>query len=146
MKSKVNLVTILLTLSCVLRVMEALKSDNQHANHKEYPVAKKVIKEVHNKAAPTALLRGEDKTKVVKTLTRNTGLGLSKDYLHAPDRPRRRKRKMDRTIMALLMAYKLKFVALIPTMVGGLILLKATALLAGFFFALFAAVLGLKVK
>ncbi|XP_073968002.1 uncharacterized protein [Bombus fervidus] len=148
MKSKVNLVTILLTLSCVLRVMEALKSDNQHANHKEYPVAKKVIKEVHNKVAPNsaALLRGEDKTKVVKTLTRNTGLGLSKDYLHAPDRPRRRKRKMDRTMMALLMAYKLKFVALIPTMVGGLILLKATALLAGFFFALFAAVLGLKVK
>lgn len=48
--------------------------------------------------------------------------------------------------MALLMAYKLKFVALIPTLVGGLILLKATALLAGFFFALFAAVLGLKVK
>lgn len=84
MKSKVNLVTILLTLSCVLRMMEAL--NNQHANHKEYPVAKKVIKEVHNKVAPNsaALLRGEDKTKVVKTLTRNTGLGLSKDYLHAP--------------------------------------------------------------
>lgn len=86
MKSKVNLVTILLTLSCVLRVMEALKSDNQHANHKEYPVAKKVIKEVHNKVAlnSATLLRGEDKTKVVKTLTRNTGLSLSKDYLHAP--------------------------------------------------------------
>lgn len=52
---------------------------------------------------------------------------------------------MDRTMMALLMAYKLKFIALIPTMIGGMILLKGTTLLAGFFFALFAAVLGLKV-
>ncbi|CAD1474655.1 unnamed protein product [Heterotrigona itama] len=146
MKPRVNLVAILLTLSCVLRVLDGLKSDDKRTNHKEYSVVKKVIKEVHNKIAPNsvAVLRGEDKTKVVKT--RNTGLGLSKDYLHTPDRPRRRKRKMDRTMMALLMAYKLKFVALIPTMIGGLILLKATALLAGFFFALFAAVLGLKVK
>lgn len=47
-------------------------------------------------------------------------------------------------MMALLMAYKMKFVALIPTLLGGLILLKGTTLLAGFFFALFAAVLGLK--
>jgi len=43
------------------------------------------------------------------------------------------------------MAYKLKFVALIPAILGGLFLLKGTTLLAGFFFALFAAVLGLKV-
>lgn len=52
---------------------------------------------------------------------------------------------MNKPMMALLMAYKLKFIALIPTMIGGLILLKGTTLLAGFFFALFAAVLGLKV-
>ncbi|XP_017891503.1 uncharacterized protein LOC108631846 [Ceratina calcarata] len=145
MRSRVNLVTILLTLSCVIRMLEGSRSEEKH---KTFPVAKKPIKEVHHKVAPqnTVALRGEDKTKVVKTLTRNNGLGLSKDYLYRPERPRRRKRKMDRTMMALLMAYKLKFVALIPTLVGGLILLKATALLAGFFFALFAAVLGLKVK
>lgn len=147
MKSRVNLVAILLTLSCAARVLEGLKSDEKHSSHKEYyPVGKKIVKEVHNKAAPqsAALLRIEDKTKILKS--KNTGFGLSKDYFHGPDRPRRKKRKMDRTMMALLMAYKLKFVALIPTLVGGLILLKATALLAGFFFALFAAVLGLKVK
>ncbi|XP_006609374.1 uncharacterized protein LOC102674242 [Apis dorsata] len=144
MKSRVNLVAILLTLSCVARVLEGSKSDEK--SHKEYyPVGKKVVKEVHNKVASqsAALQRMEDKTKILKS--KNTGFGLSKDF-HGPDRPRRKKRKMDRTMMALLMAYKLKFVALIPTLVGGLILLKATALLAGFFFALFAAVLGLKVK
>ena len=68
----------------MLRVLEGLKSDDKRTNHKEYSVVKKVIKEVHNKVAPNsvAVLRGEDKTKVVKT--RNTGLGLSKDYLHTP--------------------------------------------------------------
>ncbi|XP_076759459.1 uncharacterized protein LOC143428462 [Xylocopa sonorina] len=148
MRSRVNLVAVLLTLSCVVRLLESSKSEDKHAGHKTFPVGKKVIKEVHHRVASqsTAILRGEDKTKLVKTQTRNNGLGLSKDYLQDRDRPRRRKRKMDRTMMALLMAYKLKFVALIPTMVGGLILLKATALLAGFFFALFAAVLGLKVR
>ncbi|KOC70939.1 hypothetical protein WH47_04925 [Habropoda laboriosa] len=148
MRSRVNIVAILLTLSCVVRVLEGLRSDEKQGGSKEYPVGKKVIKEDHNKVAPqsTISLRGDEKTKVVKTQTRTNGVGLSKDYLHGPDRPRRRKRKMDRTMMALLMAYKMKFVALVPTMVGGLILLKATALLAGFFFALFAAVLGLKVR
>lgn len=148
MKSRVNLVAILLTLSCAARVLEGLKSDEKHSSQRKeyYPVGKKIVKEVHNKVASqsAALMRIEDKTKVLKS--KNTGFGLSKDYFHEPDRPRRKKRKMDRTMMALLMAYKLKFVALIPTLVGGLILLKATALLAGFFFALFAAVLGLKVK
>jgi hypothetical protein len=48
-------------------------------------------------------------------------------------------------MIALLMAYKLKFMALIPSLLGGILLLKGTTLLAGFFFALFAAVLGLKV-
>ncbi|KAK1122769.1 hypothetical protein K0M31_009211 [Melipona bicolor] len=83
MKPRVNLIVAILTLSCVLRALEGLKSDDKRTNHKE-SVVKKVIKEVHNKVAPNsvAVLRGEDKTKVVKT--RNTGLGLSKDYLHTP--------------------------------------------------------------
>ncbi|XP_034179404.2 uncharacterized protein LOC117603917 [Osmia lignaria lignaria] len=145
MRSRVNLLAILLTLSCVVRLLESAKAAEKHTSHKEHPVGKKVIKEVHKIAPQSAVLvRGEEKTKVVKTLTRNNGLAVSKDF-EKPGHPRRKKQKMDRTMMALLMAYKMKFVALIPTLVGGLILLKATALLAGFFFALFAAVLGLKV-
>ncbi|XP_011314459.1 uncharacterized protein [Fopius arisanus] len=58
-------------------------------------------------------------------------------------RPKKSK-KMKRALMALLLAYKLKFAALIPAVIGGLILLVMTTGLAGFFFALFAAVLGLK--
>ncbi|KAK2579919.1 hypothetical protein KPH14_007599 [Odynerus spinipes] len=60
-------------------------------------------------------------------------------------RPKRKKRrKRNRALMALLLAYKMKFIALIPTMLGGLVLLIGKALLAGFFFALFAAVLSLR--
>lgn len=51
---------------------------------------------------------------------------------------------MNQAVLALLMAYKLKFAALIPTMVGGLILLLSSTTFAGFFFALFAAILGLR--
>ena len=53
---------------------------------------------------------------------------------------------MNQAMMALLLAYKLKFATLIPTMIGGLIILTSTTALAGFFFALFAAVLGLKTQ
>ncbi|XP_031786369.1 uncharacterized protein LOC116417427 [Nasonia vitripennis] len=53
-------------------------------------------------------------------------------------------RQMNRTLMAIIMAYTLKFMFLIPTFVGTLILLKFTTALAGFFYALFAAVLGLE--
>lgn len=83
MKSRVNLVAILLTLGCVARVLEGLKSDEKHASqeNKEYPLGRKIVKEVHNKVASSqsaALLRVEDKTKIVKS--KNTGFGLSKDY------------------------------------------------------------------
>ncbi|XP_050305011.1 uncharacterized protein LOC126742400 [Anthonomus grandis grandis] len=54
------------------------------------------------------------------------------------------KKKMRRYMMPLLIAYKLKFFTLIPVMIGGLILLTGATGLAGFFFALFAAVMGLK--
>lgn len=47
-------------------------------------------------------------------------------------------------MLPLLLAYKLKFFTLIPLMIGGLILLIGSTGLAGFFFALFAAVMGLK--
>ncbi|XP_044019105.1 uncharacterized protein LOC122859530 [Aphidius gifuensis] len=60
------------------------------------------------------------------------------------ERSRRHRKNMNRALMALLMAYKLKFAALIPTLIGGLILLLSTTSFAGFFFALFAAILGLR--
>jgi hypothetical protein len=54
------------------------------------------------------------------------------------------KRKFRRFLLPLLLAYKLKFFTLIPVLIGGLILLTGATGLAGFFFALFAAVMGLK--
>ncbi|XP_020707896.2 uncharacterized protein LOC110116985 [Athalia rosae] len=57
---------------------------------------------------------------------------------------RKKKDKMTQFMLPLLVAYKLKFAALIPVLLGGMSLLASTTALAGFFFALFAAVLGLK--
>ncbi|XP_047539560.1 uncharacterized protein LOC125072968 [Vanessa atalanta] len=53
-------------------------------------------------------------------------------------------KKYSKYMMPLLLAYKLKYFALIPVMIGGLILLVGATGLAGFFFALFAAVMGLQ--
>lgn len=47
-------------------------------------------------------------------------------------------------MLPLLLAYKLKYFALVPLLVGGLVLLVGATGLAGFFFALFAAVMGLQ--
>ncbi|CAH2097080.1 unnamed protein product [Euphydryas editha] len=54
------------------------------------------------------------------------------------------KKKYSKYMLPLLLAYKLKYFALIPVMIGGLILLVGATGLAGFFFALFAAVMGLQ--
>nr|CAH7742918.1 unnamed protein product [Callosobruchus chinensis] len=54
------------------------------------------------------------------------------------------RKKYRRYLLPLLLAYKLKFFTLIPVMIGGLILLTGATGMAGFFFALFAAVMGLK--
>ncbi|KAG5884647.1 hypothetical protein JTB14_035742 [Gonioctena quinquepunctata] len=54
------------------------------------------------------------------------------------------KKRLRRFMMPLLLAYKLKFFTLIPVLIGGLVLLTGATGLAGFFFALFAAVMGLK--
>ncbi|CAH1154265.1 unnamed protein product [Phaedon cochleariae] len=54
------------------------------------------------------------------------------------------KKKFKKFMLPLLLAYKLKFFTLIPVLIGGLILLTGATGLAGFFFALFAAVMGLK--
>lgn len=47
-------------------------------------------------------------------------------------------------MLPLLIAYKLKFFTLVPVIISGLILLAGSTGMAGFFFALFAAVISLK--
>lgn len=54
------------------------------------------------------------------------------------------KKKFKKFLLPLLLAYKLKFFTLIPVLIGMLVLLTGATGLAGFFFALFAAVMGLK--
>uniref|UniRef100_A0A1A9VDN2 Uncharacterized protein n=1 Tax=Glossina austeni TaxID=7395 RepID=A0A1A9VDN2_GLOAU len=54
------------------------------------------------------------------------------------------KKKYRKFLLPLLLAYKLKFFTLIPVLISGLILLVASTGLAGFFFALFTAVMSLK--
>jgi hypothetical protein len=54
------------------------------------------------------------------------------------------KKKYKKFLLPLLIAYKLKFFVLIPVMISGMLLLLKTAGMAGFFFALFISVVGLK--
>lgn len=54
------------------------------------------------------------------------------------------KKKFKKFLLPLLLAYKLKFLTLIPVLIGGLTLLVGSTGLAGFFFALFTAVMSLK--
>ncbi|XP_054728849.1 probable protein phosphatase DDB_G0279461 [Anastrepha obliqua] len=54
------------------------------------------------------------------------------------------KKKLKKLILPLLLAYKLKFMALVPLLIGGLTLLVGSTGLAGFFFALFLTVMSLK--
>lgn len=52
--------------------------------------------------------------------------------------------KMDQMLLSLLVAYKMKFLALIPTLIGSIVLLLASNALVGFFFALFATAVSIK--
>ena len=54
------------------------------------------------------------------------------------------KKKLKKFLLPLLVAYKLKFITLLPLLVSGLVLLVGTTGMAGFFFALFLAVMSLK--
>ncbi|XP_046485276.1 uncharacterized protein [Neodiprion pinetum] len=94
--------------------------------------------------------KGSERSLQVLTSTRKNSKQPSKN-LHSDGSTssekvvsRRRKDKMDDFMMPLLVAYKMKFAALIPILMGGMSLLVSTTALAGFFFSLFAAVLGLK--
>lgn len=53
-------------------------------------------------------------------------------------------KKLQKFMLPLLLAYKLKFLTLVPLLLGGLVLIVATTGFAGFFFALFAVGLGMK--
>ncbi|XP_061723532.1 uncharacterized protein LOC133529750 [Cydia pomonella] len=59
-----------------------------------------------------------------------------------PKKPKTK--KLGKYMMPLLLAYKMKYFAMIPLMVAGLVLLVGATGLAGFFFALFAATMGLQ--
>ncbi|KPJ03627.1 hypothetical protein RR46_04239 [Papilio xuthus] len=70
-------------------------------------------------------------------------------HVHSPHNKIKKKiakksKKMTKYMMPLLLAYKLKYFALVPVMIAGLVLLVGATGLAGFFFALFAAVMGLQ--
>ncbi|CAK1541125.1 unnamed protein product [Leptosia nina] len=53
-------------------------------------------------------------------------------------------KRYSKYMVPLLLAYKLKYFAIVPVMIGGLVLLAGATGLAGFFFALFAATMALQ--
>ncbi|XP_018054423.1 PREDICTED: uncharacterized protein LOC108691263 [Atta colombica] len=148
---RVNLVAVLLTLNCVSRASEHSKSTPEKWQKEERIVTsnEKILRHMNDNVNPISSVNGRNAKDNIAKIHRSIDEDFynvhSKIEVEERDEARRKKRKVGRTMLALLMAYKLKFVALIPTILGGLILLKGTTLLAGFFFALFAAVLGLKI-
>ncbi|KAJ0170868.1 hypothetical protein K1T71_013640 [Dendrolimus kikuchii] len=73
-----------------------------------------------------------------------TGQDVSKSKLSKSKKPKLKSKKLKKYMLPLLLAYKMKYFALVPVMIGGLVLLVGATGLAGFFFALFAAVMGLQ--
>lgn len=63
---------------------------------------------------------------------------------HKNKRKKIKPKKLKKYMLPLLLAYKMKYFALVPVMIAGLVLLIGATGLAGFFFALFAAVMGLQ--
>ncbi|KAL0105068.1 hypothetical protein PUN28_016600 [Cardiocondyla obscurior] len=150
MLSRVNLVAILLALNCVGRAIERSRSlEKWQAEEEVGASGNRILRYAYDNVTSGGSVSSPGghnvRDKVPRSIDQNIYDAYSKIELEERDEARRKKRKAGRTLLALLMAYKLKFVALIPTIFGGLLLLKGTTLLAGFFFALFAAVLGLKV-
>ncbi|KAG6465939.1 hypothetical protein O3G_MSEX015518 [Manduca sexta] len=73
--------------------------------------------------------------------------GLTEKELKTKNKLKKKKlkpKKLKKYMLPLLLAYKMKYFALVPVMIGGLVLLIGATGLAGFFFALFAAVMGLQ--
>ncbi|XP_018404778.1 PREDICTED: uncharacterized protein LOC108781338 [Cyphomyrmex costatus] len=153
---RVNLVAVLLALNCVSRASEYSKSTLEKWQKEQRAATsgeKKILRYTYDNVTFENPISSFNDRKIARDKVAKIHRSIDEDFYNAHskievkerDEARRKKRKVGRTMLALLMAYKLKFVALIPTILGGLILLKGTTLLAGFFFALFAAVLGLKV-
>lgn len=68
----------------------------------------------------------------------------NKGHIKRKRKTKLKPKKLKKYMLPLLLAYKLKYFALVPVMIGGLILLVGATGMAGFFFALFAAVMGLQ--
>lgn len=81
MRSRVNLVAILLTLVCVIHMLESSRPGGKQGGQKEHALGKKILKDVQNKIAPQneGFLR-EDKTKAAKAQRKNNELALTKTY------------------------------------------------------------------
>ncbi|XP_046816861.1 uncharacterized protein LOC124423313 [Vespa crabro] len=160
MKTKANLVGfLLLAIFCyivrALQNIESIESLNEETNKQEKECsemrildATKIVKDnnkfdTHGIFLLNRLNQEHSKKDQKQNAKIKTVNGKINNELRG--RPKRKKRRRrHRALMALLLAYKMKFIALIPTMLGGLILLIGKALLVGFFFSLFAAVLSLK--
>ncbi|KAL2720123.1 uncharacterized protein V1478_010389 [Vespula squamosa] len=160
MRTKANLVAILLlAIFCYIvrasQNVEAIESSNEETNEQRKENsglrildATKIIK-ANNKidSHGTFFINrlNQEHSKKDQKQNANTKTVNGKINNELRGRPKKKKRRrMHRALMALLLAYKLKFIALLPTMLGGLILLIGKALLTGFFFSIFAAVLSLK--
>ncbi|KAL6432052.1 hypothetical protein ACFW04_006637 [Cataglyphis niger] len=150
MLSRVNLVAILLILNCVSRAMEysrSLQEKRQDEEERAVTSSRRILRYTYNNVTSESPIFSIDDRVARDTLAemkvQDVHSAPSRSEVEARDEARR-KRRMN-IMLPLLIAYKLKFISLIPTIIGGLFLLKGTTLLAGFFFALFAAVLGLKV-
>ncbi|XP_033207710.1 uncharacterized protein LOC117167130 [Belonocnema kinseyi] len=161
MRQRVNLVVTLMAVICVTRALQARPrfvayDYDSEADEKDRPNKPPVGFVISREDNPT------DSTRKQRKISHNQRRGFLDEandaiedaksairsvhsYMRQAVEPRRR-HKQDTKMVALLMAYKMKLLVLVPIMIGGMILLSSTTALAGFFFALFAAVLGLNSK
>lgn len=77
-------------------------------------------------------------------MVRRMTSGEDDDVGEGRHRKHRIRKQYKKFMLPLLIAYKLKFFTLVPVIISGLILLAGSTGMAGFFFALFAAVISLK--
>lgn len=158
MKLRVNLVVMLLAVTCVVKTLHAQHSfpsykDVSEADGPDMPPMNVVTpreadfidSSPHQMQIAHFQSRGflDDANDVIYDA--QSAFKDVQSYVKKAVEPRKRK-KQNNKMLALLMAYKMKLMALVPILIGGIILLTATTALAGFFFALFAAVLGLRAK
>ncbi|XP_018797105.1 PREDICTED: uncharacterized protein LOC108973987 [Bactrocera latifrons] len=96
---------------------------------------------------PTVTARSTAVTASAQATTTGNALNSAKSLTSTAlviGRGKKLKKKLKKLMLPLLLAYKLKFIALVPLLIGGLTLLVGSTGLAGFFFALFLTVMTLK--